>query len=250
MTRAGEKMLTTALAGCCGVLFVLGLALQFGIGRGYHWLPPDGDAASTAATADVDRNAYQLPPQAEFAVTNERPLFNEDRKPQPDDEQGTTPESPPPSPLNISLTGTMLVAKPELHIAIIRENGKAQSIALKEGMPLPGDQGAWTLNRVKSRSAIFKGSSGEEVEVELAVGTPGQKPGAPARPGAPATPNAAARGPAGPTPPTPMPPAAPETAQAGELQQRIEERRKQMREAAERMKAQRQQDQTNPQQHP
>jgi hypothetical protein len=34
------------------------------------------------------------------------------------------------------------------------------------------------------------------------------------------------------------------------LQQRIEERRKQMREAAERMKAQRQQDQTNPQQHP
>jgi len=228
------------------VLFVLGLALQFGVGRGYHWLPPDTDTAATGAPADVDRNAYQLPPQAEFAVIDQRPLFNEDRKPSPEESADATPEAPPPSPLNISLTGTMLVGKPELHVAIVRENGKAQSIALKEGMPLPGDQGAWTLNRVKTRSAIFKSSGGEEVEVELAVGNPGQKPGAPGRPGsAPATPTAGRPMPSA----TPLPPPGPETAQAGELQQRIEERRKQMREAAERMKAQRQQDQTNPQ-HP
>jgi general secretion pathway protein N len=247
MTRAGEKMLTTALAGTCAVLFVLGLALEFGVGRGYHWLPPDTDPAAAGATGDVDRNAYQLPPQAEFAVIDQRPLFSEDRKPSPEESPDATPEAPPPSPLNISLTGTMLVGKPELHVAIIRENGKAQSIALKEGMPLPGDQGAWTLNRVKTRSAIFKSSGGEEVEVELAVGNPGQKPGAPARPGsAPATPTPGRPG----VPATPLPPPGPETAQAGELQQRIEERRKQMREAAERMKAQRQQDQTNPQQHP
>jgi len=246
MTRAGEKMLTMVLASTCGVLFVLGLALQFGIGRGYHWLAPDSDPAAAGATADVDRNAYQLPPQSEFAVIDQRPLFNEDRKPSPDDSSDATPEAPPPSPLNISLTGTMLVGKPELHVAIIRENGKAQSIALKEGMPLPGDQGAWSLNRVKTRSAIFKSSSGEEVEVELAVGTPGQRPGAPGRPGAaPATPTAGRAA----APATPLPPAGPETAQAGELQQRIEERRKQMREAAERMKAQRQLDQTNPPQH-
>ena len=247
MTRAGEKMLTTVLASTCGVLFVLALALQFGVGRGYHWLPPDSDAAAAGTTADVDRNAYQLPPRAEFAAIDQRPLFNEDRKPSPDDTTDATPEAPPPSPLNISLTGTMLVGKPELHVAIIRENGKAQSIALKEGMPLPGDQGAWTLNRVKTRSAIFKSSSGEEVEVELAVGNPGQKAGAPPRPGSPPATPIPGR-PAGPA--TPLPPPGAETAQAGELQQRIEERRKQMREAAERMKAQRQQDQTNPQQHP
>jgi general secretion pathway protein N len=248
VTRAGEKMLTTVLASTCGVLFLLGLALQFGVGRGYHWLPADTDPAAAGATADVDRNAYQLPPRAEFAVIDQRPLFNEDRKPSPEESADATPEAPPPSPLNISLTGTMLVGKPELHVAIVRENGKAQSIALKEGMPLPGDQGAWTLSRVKTRSAVFKSSGGEEVEVELAVGNPGQKPGAPARPGsAPATP-AAGRPPPGPA--VPLAPPGPETAQAGELQQRIEERRKQMREAAERMKAQRQQDQTNPPQHP
>lgn len=72
MTRAGEKILTTVLASTCGVLFVLGLALQFGIGRGYHWLPPDSDPAAAGATADVDRNAYQLPPQAEFAVIDQQ----------------------------------------------------------------------------------------------------------------------------------------------------------------------------------
>ena len=248
MTRAGEKMLTTVLASTCGVLFALGLALQFGVGRGYHWLPADTDPAAAGAMADVDRNAYQLPPQAEFAVIDQRPLFNEDRKPSPEEATDATPETPPPSPLNISLTGTMLVGKPELHVAIVRENGKAQSIALKEGMPLPGDQGAWTLSRVKTRSAVFKSSGGEEVEVELAVGNPGQKPGAPPRPGsAPATPTGG-RPPPGSA--VPLPPPGPETAQAGELQQRIEERRKQMREAAERMKAQRQQDQTNPPQHP
>ena len=246
MTRAGEKLLTTVLAGACGVFFALGLALQFGLGRGYHWLPADGDVAGAPNPADVDRNAFQLPPQARFVAINERPLFNEDRKPSPEAAETAEAETAPPSPLNISLTGTVLVGKPELHIAMIRENGKVQTIALKEGMPLPGDQGAWNLTQVKSRSAVFKSSSGEEVEVELAVGNPGPKAGPQARPnpaaGAPATRTAAA-------PVAPTPPAGTESAQSAELQQRIEERRKQMREAAERMKAQRQQDQANPQQH-
>jgi len=245
MTRAGEKLLTTVLAGACGVFFALGLALQFGLGRGYHWLPADADGASAPNPGDVDRNAFQLPPQAQFVAINERPLFNEDRKPAPDAGEIAETETAPPSPLNISLTGTVLVGKPELHIAMIRENGKAQTIALKEGMPLPGDQGAWNLTQVKSRSAVFKSSSGEEVEVELAVGNPGQKAGPQGRPNAPGAPPARAAA----AQPTPTPPAGPESAQTVELQQRIEERRKQMREAAERMKAQRQQDQTNPQQH-
>jgi len=119
----------------------------------------------------------------------------------------------------------------ETFYAMRRANGDWFAVADKDDLRMP----------------IFKSSGGEEVEVELAVGNPGQKPGAPPRPGsAPATPTAG-RPPPGSA--VPLPPPGPETAQAGELQQRIEERRKQMREAAERMKAQRQQDQTNPQ-HP
>jgi general secretion pathway protein N len=231
MTRAGEKMLTTTLAVACGVLFVVALAMQFGLGRGYHWLEVQPDSANVAAAGAIDREPFQLPPQTNFAAIEERPLFNEDRKPGPEGPDTGTVDTPPPTPLNISLTGTLISGKPEVRVAMVRENGKAETVGLKEGMPLPGEQGAWTLSQVKKRSAIFKSSTGEEVEVELAVVTAGQKSGLPTKPGAPVPPNRVASQPAG-APPVP--------GQSEELQHRIEERRKQMREAAERMKAQRQ----------
>lgn len=237
MTRAGEKLLTTVLAGACVVLFALALAMQFGLGRGYHWLAADDAArADNAVGGEIDRQPFQLPPQNEFAVIADRPLFNEDRRPAPEEPVDAASNTPPPSPLNISLTGTVLSAKTGTHVAMVRENGKTQTVALKEGMPLPGDQGAWTLTQVKNRSALFKSSTGEEVEVELAVGSAGQKPGAPPPRAGGAPPNRTV------TPPQETPVAA----QNEDLQRRIEERRKQMREAAERMKSQHPAD---PQQH-
>ena len=238
MTRAGEKVATMSLAGACAVLFALAVAMQLGLGRGYHWLQDAGGAGEPVAAAAIDRQPYALPPQNEFAVIGARPVFNEDRKPSPEEPVDANPGTPPPSPLNISLTGTVLASAPAMRIAMVRENGKAQAIAMKEGMPLPGDQAAWTLSQVKNRSAIFKSSAGEEVEVELAVASAGQKPPSPAaaRPGMPAPNN-----PANAVPGTPV-------AQSEELQHRIEERRKQMREAAERMKAQRPGDAPPPQQ--
>jgi general secretion pathway protein N len=236
MTRAGEKMLTNILAGACGVLFLIGLAMQFGVGRGYHWLDAEDTAAGgTQAALAIDDKPFQLPPQSDFVAINERPLFNEDRRPTKDEVAETTPDGPPPSPLNISLTGTLLAGKPAVRMAMVRENGKANTIALKEGMPLPGDQGAWTLSQVKNRSAIFKSSTGEEVEVELAMVTASPKPGPQSRPAAPGSPPPQ---PAGAKPGAAA--GAPVTAQSEELQRRIEERRKQMREAAERMKNQQQ----------
>lgn len=233
MTRAGEKMLTTVLAAGCAVLFVLALAMQFGLGRGYHWLDAGAEAADANAGGAIDREPFELPPQTTFAAINQRPLFNDDRKPSKDEPVETAADTPPPTPLNISLTGTLLAAKPELRTAMVRENGKAQTIPLREGMPLPGDQGGWTLSLVKNRSAIFKSTTGEEVEVELAMVNVGQSAGPQARIGGNA-------GPAGKPANTPGQPPAPVAAQGDELQRRIEERRKQMREAAERMKAERQ----------
>ena len=237
MTRAGEKVLTMSLAGACAGLFALAVAMQLGVGRGYHWNQDGAGSAEPVAGATIDQQSFELPPQSEFAVIGERPVFNEDRKPAPEP-SGDNAEAPPPSPLNISLTGTVLVGKPPVRIAMVRENGKATTISLKEGMPLPGDQAAWTLSQVKNRSAIFRSSTGEEVEVELAVASAGQKPNpAPARPGTAPPGHAAAAAPGGTV-----------AAQSEELQRRIEERRKQMREAAERMKAQRPPEQNQPQQ--
>jgi len=116
---------------------------------------------------------------------------------------------------------------------MIHDNGKNDSVALKEGMPLPGDLGGWTLTRVKARSAIFKEVAGDEVEVELSTAVASPKPGAPGAPAKPGAHPGARGGTMAPAPATPD-----KANQGEELQHRIEERRKQMRDEAERLKQQ------------
>jgi general secretion pathway protein N len=96
-------------------------------------------------------------------------------------------------------------------------------------MPMEGDQGGWTLTRINERSAIFREASGDEVEVELstAVASPNPNARAAARNAAPVRPGMA------------VPPKhANQNDKAQALQKRIEERRAQMREEAERLRRQ------------
>ncbi|MHB8679723.1 MAG: hypothetical protein ACYC7G_08315 [Rudaea sp.] len=233
MSTQAAKLISAILAGLCGVLLLLALAMQFGFGRGYSWLRPDTDSSAVASVA-IDKTPFKLPPQTQFADTTARPLFNDDRKPTPDTPD--TPDVPPPPkvPLNIALTGVLLT--PQLHLAMVHDKLKNTDVALKEGMPMAGDQGGWTLTKINPRSAIFRETSGEEVEVELSSAVASPNPVANMRPGAPVVPR-----PLGqfvPGQPVAVPPAA-QNAQAQALQQRIEERRRQMREEAERLRQQR-----------
>jgi general secretion pathway protein N len=230
MSTQAAKLLSAILAGVCGALLLLALAMQFGFGRGYSWLQPDVDSANVANVA-IDKTPFKLPPQTQFADTTARPLFNDDRKPTPDTPD--TPDVPPPPkvPLNIALTGIILT--PQLHLAMVHDKLKNKDVALKEGMPLDGDQGGWTLTRINPRSAVFRETSGEEVEVELSTAVAGPTPAANARPNA----RAGAQARVAPAhAPEAAPPAQNEQAQA--LQRRIEERRAQMREEAERLRKQ------------
>ncbi|MBU6199512.1 MAG: hypothetical protein KGI64_09125 [Xanthomonadaceae bacterium] len=233
MSTQAAKLISAILAGLCGVLLLLALAMQFGFGRGYSWLRPDADSSGVASVA-IDKTPFKLPPQAQFADTTARPLFNDDRKPTPDTPD--TPEVPPPPkvPLNIALTGIILT--PQLHLAMVHDKLKNTDVALKEGMPMEGDQGGWTLTKIKPRSAIFRETSGEEVEVELSSAVASPNPVANMRPGAPVVPRP--MGQFVPGQPVAVPPAV-QNAQAQALQQRIEERRRQMREEAERLRQQR-----------
>jgi len=239
MSTQGAKLLTLILAAACGVLFLVALALQIGLGRGYTWLPVEVDAAAVRSAA-IDRTPFKLAAENEFAATQARPLFNEDRKPTPDEPSDDNGAPPPPSvPLNIALTGVVLT--PELHVAMVQDKTKGNaSVALKEGMPMPGDQGGWTLAKVNSRSVIFRETGGDEIEVELTTAVANPRPNAPGRPSTPTVPGQAR---VAANPPAAVPGANP---QAEALQRRIEERRKQMREEAERMKQQQQTPPTQP----
>jgi general secretion pathway protein N len=233
MSVRGAKLLTVVLAGCCGVLLLLALILQAGWGRGYRWLDPDADAA--LASSSVDREPFKLPQESAYAATDARPLFNEDRKPTPELPDESVAPPPPSVPLNVALTGIVLT--PQLHLAMIQDKAKNSTISLKEGMPMPGDQGGWTLTEIKQRSAIFKESGGDEVEVELTTAVASQKPNQGGRPGKPGSNPPAANG--AKPPATPGPAGQGSNPQAAEqLQHRIEERRRQMRDEAERLKNQ------------
>ena len=233
MSTQAAKLISAILAGLCGVLLLLALAMQFGFGRGYSWLRPDADSSGVASVA-IDKKPFKLPPPTQFADTTARPLFNDDRKPTPDSPD--TPEVPPPPkvPLNIALTGIILT--PQLHLAMVHDKLKNTDVALKEGMPMEGDQGGWTLTKINPRSAVFRETSGEEVEVELSTAVAGPNPLANTRPGTLIVPRP--MGQFVPGQPVAVPPAA-QNAQAQALQQRIEERRRQMREEAERLRQQR-----------
>ena len=225
------RMMTFVLAGICGLLLLTALIQLAGYGRGYGWLPPETDTAALDV-GSIDRNPFRIPAFSTFSEVERRPLFNEDRKPTPVSEGEVAEEGPPPTPLNVTLTGVILVRKsettPELRIAMVRDNLRNESVALKVGMPLSGDQAGWTLVALEPRKATFKNANDESKEIELqpAAGAPQapavQRPAqvAPAKPGAVAPANA-------------------ENAQESDLAKRIEERRRQMREEAERLRSQR-----------
>lgn len=224
------RMTTHVLAGVCGVLLLLAIAQYLGLGRGYRWADGSSDSTGTATLGTIDKRPLTVPPASAFADIDSHPLFNEDRKPTPVGEDEGEDEAPPSSPLNIALTGVILDETHHVHIAMLQDKAKNQAIALKVGMPLEGDQASWTLVDVKPRGVVFKNAANETAEVELETAVTAARP--PARP-----PPRTARN----TVPGQRPGAAnsrPETKTRNnaDLARRIEERRRQMREEAEKLR--------------
>lgn len=236
MNVRSARLTTNTLIGICGALLVLLIVQYAGLGRGYGWTVDGAGDGVHAPLGTIDNKPLKLPPESAFADIDAHPLFNEDRKPTPFDatEGG---DVPPPSPLNVALTGVILDEKNHVRIAMLQDKVRNQAIALKVGMPLDGDQSNWTLVEIKPRVAVFRSSANETSEVQLETAAPpppaagGRQPlrpisGQPPRPNGPPPngfPNAATNG--------------KNTEGSSDLARRIEERRKQMREDAERLRA-------------
>jgi general secretion pathway protein N len=234
------RLATTVLIAGCGFLLLCAIVQFAGVGRGYRWAA-DGAEVSGDKLASIDKQAVQLPPIAAFGDINTHPLFNEDRQPSPDtDDAGDAP--PPPSPLNIALTGVILDDVNHVRIAMLQDKARNQSIALKVGMPLDGDQASWTLVEVRPRGAVFRSAANETTEVALETSL--------AQPAAPRAPTPPRNAKPGVVPPPPRPGAPPGKPpgnprqdpktdganSSADLARRIEDRRRQMREDAERLR--------------
>lgn len=235
------RLATNVLAGACGFLALLAIVQYIGFGRGYRWASDAEGEAGHAQIGTIDSKPVQLPPASAFASIEAHPLFNDDRQPTPfSDSEGGEGDAPPPSPLNIALTGVILDDVNHVRIAMVQDKSRNQAIALKVGMPLEGEQASWTLVDVKPRGVVFKSAANEttEVALETSVAQPAP-PKPPLR--APAKPAAGGK-----TPPAQpgkgtaagakADPKTPDSSSSADLARRIEERRRQMREDAERLR--------------
>lgn len=228
MNIRAARFMTQALAGLCAALLLLVLVQYVGFGRGYAWSPPADSEGAQVALANIDQQPVKLPPASAFGDIAAHPLFNEDRQPTPLDSAEAAGAASPPSPLSIALTGVILDEANHVRIAMLQDKASNQPIALKVGMPLEGDQASWTLVEVKPRAAVFRSAANEttEVELETSLVQPPAAPRNPRRPAAPAAGQAA----------TAQQPGAKGTNASADLATRIEERRRQMREDAERLR--------------
>ncbi|MEO8459129.1 MAG: hypothetical protein ABI451_01255 [Dokdonella sp.] len=234
MNVQAANVVTKGLAAICVLFAALWIIQLMGFGTHYGWITDQDESPHKLDVGKIDRSPFSLPAETKFVDVTARPLFNEDRKPTPADAP-IAADAPPAVPLNVSLTGVIIT--PDVKMAMLLDKGRNQPVALRVGMPLEGDQAAWTLIEVKPRSVTFENADNDRSEIELeTTNTPLKAPpGVPQRPA-----SAAAQQPGKPGAGAPRAPMSregrPDATANDDLARRIEERRRQMREEAEKLR--------------
>ena len=227
-----QQLLTYVLVGACALLGVAAGVQMTGLGAGYSLHPERGQDGTGVSDAELAALGFELPSFQRYVEMQNRPLFNDDRRPTPVIEEAppeVVDKGTPVSPVDVTLTGIIITETSRL--AIVQDNKSKSALVLREGMPLKGDQAAWVLRKVEPRKVTFDGG-GEPTEISLALNTKAMQ--APTRP-APARAAPAAAPAEGNT--EPGDPQATAQTRAEEIRRKIEERRRQMREEAQRANA-------------
>lgn len=237
------KRIAIAQGAVAAVLAGLATLQAAGWGGNYSLIEDDAGAASSQRFARIAGEPAKLGPWDNYAEVLARPLFNESRAPEEVATAAPAEGDGKAQPLtDTALTG-IIIAGP-VKIAMITNSANGETQRVKVGQPLEGDQSGWSLVELKPRSAVFEGAGSGRTELELSVDTKGAAQAPP-----PVTQTLAANGQppnnGQPVPIVPPPPAAPpnqaavpppgQPASADEIRRRIEERRKQLREEAQRM---------------
>ena len=231
MLTPNQRLPTYLLAAFAVWCLMVAIAAFAGLGARYGLHPDDASRVPPLPQVDLTRARSPLEPIDAYAVIGERPLFNPDRKPLPPP-ASTTPQpdaAPPPAPLDVVLTSVVMSGEFKVAIVLDAKGQRTQSVKL--GSSLEGDQAGWKLVELAARKAVFEGPTGRsELDLRVFDGTGGQAPTAVAPPPGSAAPEdqaATAAAPADGEAQTPE-------SRAELIRKRIEERRRQMREEAER----------------
>jgi len=242
-------VLLAATAALWALLFLF--AAMAGFGGRYRLHPDDPSLVPPLPRIDLSQAHSPLETLDAYAAIGQRPLFNADRRPAPPPSNGKSDADsappPPAAPLEVALTSVVMTK--DVQIAIVTDNKSGRSQSVRLGNSLEGDQSGWKLVELEPRKAVFEGSQGRsEVELRVFDGSGGQPPtpvaAAPSAPPA-RSPRGAANAPAAteqkqettpeqPAVQQPIPADMSPEQRSEMIRKRIEERRRQMREEAER----------------
>lgn len=223
---------------------IFAIASLAGLGGRYRVHPDDPSRVPPLPALDLSQAHSLLQTADTYTDIGERPLFNSDRRPLPPDDrpagEGASDESPPPSsPLDIAVTS--IIMTPQMKLAIVTDNRSGKSQSLKVGDALEGEQSGWRLTELEPRKAVFAGPDGNSaVDLRVFDGAGGQAPTPAAVVQAQGGEASQEEGMAAQAAQVAQPPEAGKTeamtpeARAEMIRRRIEERRRQMREEAER----------------
>lgn len=238
MASRSQMLLTSALGAVTAWSAMFALLGVAGLGGRYSTLPDDPSLVGELPRMNLEQAVSSLEGAGTYAAIGDRPLFNLDRRPLPPVtppdavDGGGTP--PPPTPPEFILTSVIKSSDKQIAIVQHTPSGKSQTVSV--GQPLEAELAGWTLIELAPRGAVFDGGGGRKsFELRVFDGTGGQPPTpidvpagqAPGAPQADAAPPPAADG------QLPQATDTPE-ARAEMIRRRIEERRRQMREEAER----------------
>ncbi len=157
-----------------GVLLLLAALQLFGWGRGTQSLeaePFDASTLNQLEVAATEADGALIDDKGLVQITD-APLFSYDRQPFIPAEvgPGIEGENEPPivaEPLKARVTSIIIID--ENSYAMVFDELSKERVTLTKGMPLPGDQGLWTVDIINPRAVTFVAEGEEPVEIELDV---------------------------------------------------------------------------------
>ncbi len=217
---------------CLGLIAISAAVAVFSGGM------PEVDQQSVAQQQAQPAEAagqFELKPLNQYAHINERPLFNQDRRPVVEVEapaqDPVNTGAPSAPPLKAQLAGVVIT--PDARIAMVRDIENKQLLSVAEGEGFEGGLAGWRVDKVEPKLAVLRSDDGQTKELELH--TYQRSLSVPAAPAKPAARNNARRNQQN---DNEAPAKAEETDNQGltraeEIRRRIAERRAQLREQAE-----------------
>jgi len=160
-----------ALAGLSGIFILLAVVMAI-----FWSLPVSDDITATATEGSKGEEAVLVAHSAhsldELQVINEKPVFNESRKPvieaveaeRPVEKAAIAVKGVP----DVVLTGVIIT--PGVRIASLKPaDRKLDNVMAHEGQSLTGEYVGWQVSSVKPRNVVLESRDGQTVNLELQI---------------------------------------------------------------------------------